>query len=106
MADKLLIGISAQGAIVADWRGGRIVEYQSFADDEDGHAGYKDYLAQFSGVPVFIMVDAVEEDYRFETLPHAGGSDRTDMVGRKLKQHYRNTPYMAAFRKLGTAARA
>ena len=38
----------------------------------------------------------VEEDYRFETLPHAFGSDRADMVGRKLKQHYRNTPYMAA----------
>jgi hypothetical protein len=47
-------------------------------------------------MPAHIMVDAVEEDYRFETLPHAFGSDRADMVGRKLKQHYRNTPYMAA----------
>ncbi len=42
------------------------------------------------------MVDVVEEDYRFETLPHTTGSDRAEMVGRKLKQHYRNTPYMAA----------
>ena len=43
------------------------------------------------------MVDAVEEDYRFETLPHASASDRAEMVARKLKQHYRNTPYMAAW---------
>ena len=97
MADKLLIGISAQGAIVANWRGGSIAECRTFANDEHGQAGYHDYLAVFSGVPVYIMVDAVEEDYRFETLPHAGGSDRTEMVGRKLKQHYRNTPYMAAW---------
>ena len=62
-----------------------------------GQAGFKEYLAQFPDVPVHIMVDAVEEDYRFETLPHAIGSDRADMVSRKLKQHYRNTPYMSAW---------
>ena len=73
MADKLLIGISAQSAIVADWRGGSIAECRTFANDENGLAGYEDYLAHFSGVPVYIMVDAVEEDYRFETLPHARG---------------------------------
>ncbi len=96
MADKLLISISAQGAIAADWRGSRIGECRTFARDEDGLAGFKEYLAGFGNVPVQIMVDAVEEDYRFETLPHAGGSDRVDMVGRKLKQHYRNTPYIAS----------
>ena len=96
MADKLLIGFSTQGAAVAFWRGNRITECRTFADDESGRASYKEYLAPFSTVPVHIMVDAVEEDYRFETLPHATGGDRADMVGRKLKQHYRNTPYIAA----------
>ncbi len=96
MANKLLIGISAQGAIVADWRGNRIADCQSFAHDEDGLASYKEHLARFSNVPVEIMVDAVEEDYRFETLPHVSGGDRTELVTRKLKQHYRNTPYIAA----------
>ncbi len=96
MADKLLIGISAQGVIAADWRGNRIGECRTFANDDDGLAGFKDYLAGVGNVPVQIMVDAVEEDYRFETLPHAGGSDRADMVGRKLKQHYRNTTFIAS----------
>jgi hypothetical protein len=41
-------------------------------------------------------VDAVEEDYRFESLPHATGGDRAAMVGRKLKQHYRNSPFVSA----------
>ena len=29
-------------------------------------------------------------------LPHSFGSDRNEMVERKLKQHYRNTPYVSA----------
>jgi len=97
MADKLLIGISAQDATVAYWRAKRIVECRTFADNEAGQAGFKEHLAQFPTVPVHIVVDAVEEDYRFETLPHATGSDRADMVNRKLKQHYRNTPYLSAW---------
>ena len=34
MANKLLIGISAQGAIVANWRGGSIAECRTFANDD------------------------------------------------------------------------
>ena len=97
MADKLLIGVSAEGVTVAHWRGSRISECREFPDAPAGQAGFKEYLAQFSGVPAHFLVDAVEEDYRFETLPHAFGSDRADMVGRKLKQHYRNTPFVAAW---------
>ena len=96
MADKLLIAISGQGATAARWRGGRIVEVRSFPDNDTGQTGFKDFLAGFSNIPVYIVVDAIEEDYRFETLPHAFGRDRADMVNRKLRQHYRNTPYMSA----------
>ncbi|MGH8649667.1 MAG: hypothetical protein ACREUP_10235, partial [Burkholderiales bacterium] len=96
MADKLLIGVSAPVVTAAHWRGGRIAECLTFANDEGGQADFKEYLARLADMPAYIMVDAVEEDYRFETLPHAFGSDRADMVTRKLRQHYRNTPYMAA----------
>ena len=96
MADKLLIGISAPVVTAAHWRGSKITECVTFAHDEGGLADFKEYLARLPDLPTHIMVDAVEEDYRFETLPHAFGSDRADMVSRKLRQHYRNSPYMAA----------
>jgi hypothetical protein len=96
MADKLLIGISAPVVTTAHWRGGKIGECLTFANDEGGMADFKEYIARLADMPAHIMVDAVEEDYRFETLPHAFGRDRADMVGRKLRQHYRNSPYMAA----------
>jgi hypothetical protein len=98
MAEKLLIGISGSGAAIARWRGSRITECREFAADDSGHAAFKEYLAAAPGVPAYIMVDAVEEDYRFETLPHAYGSDREQMAARKLRQHYRNTSYMTAWR--------
>ncbi len=46
------------------------------------------------GVPAYLMADTVDEDYRFETLPHTTGKDRRDMVERKLKQLYRSTPIL------------
>jgi hypothetical protein len=96
MADQLLIAISAQDATVVDWRGKRILECRTYGDGEQGLAAFREYLAQVGNVPVRIMVDAVEEDYRFESLPHTTGSERATIVTRKLKQHYRNSPYVGA----------
>ncbi len=97
MADKLLICISAGQASAAHWTGSKIADCRVFTHDDSGLAAFKEFLAPFSTVPVYLMVDAVEEDYRFETLPHTYGADRGNMVGRKLKLHYRNSPYTAAW---------
>jgi hypothetical protein len=97
MSDKLLICVSTEQVSAAHWHGNRIADCRIFSNDESGLAAFSDFLAQQSGVPAYLMVDAVEEDYRFETLPHASGSDRASMVSRKLKQHYRDAPFVAAW---------
>src|SRR4051812_44089027 len=97
MREKLLICVSALQASAAYWHAGRIDQLEQFAHDETGLAAFREFLTPHTNVPVFMMVDAVEEDYRFDTLPHAFGPDRAQMVGRKLRQHYRNTPYMGAW---------
>lgn len=96
MASKLLICISANRTTAARWRGGRLEDCVVFAPDETGAGEFRDYVADSGKIPAFIIVDAVEEDYRLETLPHASGSDRAQMVERKLRQYYRNSPYCAA----------
>jgi hypothetical protein len=98
MADKILVCISAQQATAGLWRGGELARVSIFDTDEAGFEAFKAYLGGFRAVPVFVIVDTVEEDYRFETLPHVYGADRTAMVTRKIK-HYRNTPYVAAWRQ-------
>jgi len=96
-ADKLLISVSAGQVSAARWRHGRLAGCDMFTNSDDGLGAFKSYLAEIGKpLPVHMLVDAVEEDYRFESLPHSTGSDRADMVNRKLKQHYRNTPYISA----------
>jgi len=97
MREKLLVCVSAQHATAAHWRAGKIALLEQFAHDDAGLAAFRQFLTPHPRVPVFVMVDAVEEDYRFETLPHSWGSERAQMVARKLKQHYRNTPYIGAW---------
>ena len=99
MANKLLISVSATQVCAARWRGSRFTTCSVFDNSEDGLSAFKDYLAQIRNMPVHMMVDAVEEDYRFELLPHTYGSERNEMVNRKLKQFYRNTPYYSARRQ-------
>lgn len=96
MALSLIVCISSAGASVALWRG-RLTNCVQFASDENGLAGFAELLRPMRNVPVYVMTDTVEEDYRFETLPHAVGRDRREMVDRRLKQLYRTTPYYAGY---------
>ena len=96
MADKILLCISATQAIVAHARGRGLAHCEIFQADEEGLAAFGAYLAMLPRALVYLAADAVEEDYRHESLPRATGSDRGGMLDRKLKQYYRNTPYVAA----------
>lgn len=96
MAAKLLVYVTTSGAAASLTRGGKVGVLERFANDEAGVAAFREYAAASAGAPAFILVDATEEDYRFETLPHASGSDREQMVERKLRQYYRSSPYSMA----------
>lgn len=96
MFSKLLIYISAQQATAAHWHRGKLLLCQEYANDESGWAQFGALLRAYPDTPAYIMVDAVEEDYRSEIMPHAIGNNRHEMLTRKLKQLYRATPYSAA----------
>jgi hypothetical protein len=95
MSSRILICISSAGASVARWSG-KITDCVRFDHTDEGHQGFEEYLRSSRGTPVHMAVDTVDEDYRFETLPHASGGDRKQLVERKLKQLYRTTPYFSA----------
>jgi hypothetical protein len=96
MAKKLLLCASTFHVSAALWSGRRLIGCRGFEDDEAGHAAFRNLLRSTAGVPVYLMGDTVDEDYRFETLPHASGGDRREMLDRKLKQLYRSTPFYGA----------
>lgn len=93
---KLMLCLSTDLATVASWQGGKLTGIRQFANDDRGANEFGNYVRAVKGVPIRIIVDTLEEDYRFETLPRASGGERAQMVARKLRQIYRSTPYAAA----------
>lgn len=93
---KLLIAISADRVTFGHWNGRAITSHLTVPNSDDGLAACRASLSTYRDIPVYIVIDAVEEDYRTDVLPHARGDDRRDLVARKLRQHYRNTPFCAA----------
>jgi hypothetical protein len=96
MAKKVLLCASAFHLSAAVWNGSRLTICRSFEDEPEGHAAFQTFLPSVAGIPVYVTADTVDEDYRFETLPHASGGDRREMLERKLRQLYRSTPFYGA----------
>jgi len=96
MAAKLLLCVSNDRVTAAVWRRHRLTSCACFDNNEGGRAAFGNFLRGSRAMPVHIAVDTVDEDFRFETLPHVRGRDRAEMVNRKLRQLYRATPYCSS----------
>jgi hypothetical protein len=96
MARKLVLCVSPSHLSAGLWTGRRLSAVHGFSGEQQDQQAFATFLRAARGVPVYMMADTVDEDYRFETLPHAFGKDRRDMLERKLKQLYRSTPFFGA----------
>ena len=96
MLSKIVLCVTSKQATVGLWRLGRLVSCSAFANNESGRDEFRQFLQQHPNVPIHMIADAVEEDFRLETMPHAFGGARHEMVERKLNQLYRNTSYRTA----------
>ena len=76
--------------------GKRIVARREFAVSGAGAAEFERHVAQLGEVPAHLITDLTEEDFRLDTVPHVSARDRTAVLGRKLVQIFRNTPYRHA----------
>lgn len=93
---KLLFSISTHSLSAAHLHRGKLTDCGIFLNNASGWQEFGRFLAGFRGAPAYVMVNAVEEDYRIEALPHTWGRARHALLARKLAQMYRTTPYRAA----------
>ena len=107
MAHKLLLNISPGQTVAGLWQsrrqGGEFTRYEVFTPDDEGLEAFAAYLKGVGKVLSWVAADTVEEDYRFDTLPHAGGSDRAALLDRKMRQYYRSTRFVCAVHRERTA---
>ncbi len=96
MRRKLLLCVSAYHLTAGVWSRGQLRAVQEFADDDAGQREFVAFLGGLRRIPIYFLADTLDEDYRFETLPRATGQDQRELIDRKLKQSYRNSPFCTA----------
>ena len=94
--NKLVLCATSNSLLAGLWRAGKLQGSQAFNNDEAGHEAFATFLSQYKTTPVYLMADAVEEDYRLESIPHATGAARNELITRKLNQFYRGLEYRTA----------
>ena len=98
MFDHRLILLATPSKIgVLDWRPGRMHWLGEFADNANGLAAFRKVIGKHASLPVLLVVDTVDEDYRSEIMPHVQGRARDELLARKLKQVFRNARFTGAW---------
>ena len=93
---KIILCATANQLLVGLWRAGELQGSQSFGHHEDGQHAFAEFLQQHENTPVYLVADAVEEDYKLESLPHTAGNAKRELIERKLNQFYRGLVYRTA----------
>jgi len=93
---KLVLCATSNSLLAGLWRAGKLQGSQVFKNDTNGHVAFKELLKRYLTTPVYLVADAVEEDYRLESVPHANGMARKELISRKLNQFYRGLEYRTA----------
>ena len=94
--NKIVLCATADNLLAGVWYAGKLQGCQRFVNDDNGFAAFAEFLQQYTSIPVYLIVDAVEEDYRLESLPHTSGAAKRELINRKLNQFYRGLYYRTA----------
>jgi hypothetical protein len=94
---KLVLCATSKQLLAGVWFAGVYKGSQVFLADEAGFADFAVFLQQYRDAPIYILADAVEEDYRLERIPHTSGGAKHELIERKLNQFYRNLNYRTAY---------
>jgi hypothetical protein len=84
IGERLLLCVGTTQATLGRWRGNRLLGCEAYPADDQGRHRFATAIRAQPRLPIQALVDAVEEDYRTEFLPHARGRERTAMVQRRL----------------------
>jgi hypothetical protein len=93
---KLILCASNHRLIAGVWHGARLHHYEIFENNEDGYDAFDAFVKINHSLNIYLIADAIEEEYRLESLPHTTGRARVEFIERKLNQFNRNNLFRTA----------
>lgn len=94
--NKTILCVNDRQLMAGSWHFGKLQSFEIYANDEQGRQNFALFLRKTLHTNIHLLVDAGEEDYRLEILPHTRGSDRKELLDRKLNQVYRGYAFRTA----------
>jgi hypothetical protein len=96
---RLLLFATPRQIGILDWRPGHMHWLGEFSVNAEGLAAFRNVVTRHARLPILLVADTVDEDYRCEVMPHVQGHARDELLARKLKQVFRNTRFTGAWRQ-------
>ncbi|MBF0193759.1 MAG: hypothetical protein HQL71_04340 [Magnetococcales bacterium] len=94
MLEKRLLFLTKDRLTLFSWKKGGIAGPPTqFTSDEEGHNKFAEVISVKPEIPVSILVDLIEEEYRTDTIPHVFGPDRTALHQRRAGRAFPSSPY-------------
>jgi len=88
--------VSAHKIAVYHWHKGDLASSYLFDANQEGKQFFERYLRETPNIPMYLLVDVFEEEFKRETVPHVFGGDRAAIIERKKARLFRDTPYYSA----------
>lgn len=102
MTVRRLLFLDSMGLTAYRWLPGGPRAEDAFTADQAGLDAFGEYLNQRRSSLFYLVADVADEGFQIEDLPYVGGSDRAEMLKRKLSQYFYGTPLALAM-SLGRA---
>jgi hypothetical protein len=88
--------VSAHKVAVYHWHKGDLASSYLFDANQEGKQYFERYLRETPNIPMYMLVDVFEEEFKRDTVPHVFGADRESIIERKKARLFRDTPYYNA----------
>jgi hypothetical protein len=90
---KRILYFTGHRLTAQEWDRGFLNTSIFFEPDEQGLELFRRYLRAKRRVPVHLMMDIIEEEFRAEDIPHVNVRDRRALFERMQNKYFRMTPF-------------
>lgn len=88
-----ILFLKGEKLISFHWNGKKLTGKVSFHADTEGFKSFELYLASLPRFPIKFIVDVIEEDFRFEEIPHVFGSAKNALIQRYKNRLFRDAEH-------------
>jgi hypothetical protein len=92
--DRRVLFLSTYKVAVYHWHKGEFSSSYLFDVNEDGRHNLERYLRETPNIPMHMLVDVYDEEYKRDSIPHVFGTDRNALLKRKIDRVFHDTTYV------------